>query len=37
VKAGLEAAKKEGKKAILLLVKSREGTRFVAIATPQAG
>jgi serine protease Do len=37
VKAGLEAAKKEGKKTVLLLVKGREGTRFVAIATPQAG
>ena len=37
VKAGLEAAKKEGKKAVLLLVKGREGTRFVAIATPRAG
>jgi serine protease Do len=36
VRAGLAAAK-EGKKAVLLLVKSREGTRFVAIATPQAG
>src|SRR4051812_27995331 len=37
VRAGLDAAKKEGKRAVLLLVKSREGTRFVAIATPQAG
>jgi serine protease Do len=37
VKAGIDAAKKEGRKAVLLRVKSREGTRFVAIATPNAG
>jgi serine protease Do len=34
VKAGLEAAQKAGKKAVLLRVKSKEGTRFVAISMP---
>ena len=37
VRTGLEIAKKEGKKAVLFRVRSREGTRFVAIAMPQAG
>jgi serine protease Do len=37
VRTGLEIAKKEGKKAVLFRVKSGEGTRFVAIAMPQAG
>jgi serine protease Do len=38
VKAGLEAAHKAGKKAVLLRVKSKEGTRFVAISmTSSAG
>ena len=37
VKAGLEAAHKAGKKAVLLRVKSKEGTRFVAIAMQKAG
>ncbi|MFL5190887.1 MAG: PDZ domain-containing protein, partial [Microvirga sp.] len=37
VKAGLETAHKAGKKAVLLRVKSKEGTRFVAIAMPKAG
>ncbi|HEX8166990.1 MAG TPA: Do family serine endopeptidase [Beijerinckiaceae bacterium] len=37
VKAGLEAAYKAGKKAVLMRVKSREGVRFVAIAMPKAG
>jgi serine protease Do len=38
VKAGLEAAQKAGKKAVLLRVKSKEGTRFVAISmTSTAG
>ena len=37
VKAGLEAAHKAGKKAVLMRVKNREGTRFVAIAMPNAG
>ena len=37
VKAGLEAAQKAGKTAVLLRVKSKEGTRFVAIAMPKAG
>src|SRR5215207_2700179 len=36
VKAGLEAAHKAGKTAVLLRVKSKEGTRFVAIAMPKA-
>jgi hypothetical protein len=31
VKGGLEAAHKAGKKAVLLRVKSKEGTRFVAV------
>jgi serine protease Do len=34
VKTGLEAAQKAGKKAVLLRVKSKEGTRFVAISMP---
>jgi serine protease Do len=37
VKAGLSAAQKEGRKAILFTVKGPEGTRFVAIATPKTG
>jgi serine protease Do len=37
IKAGLDAAAKEGRKAVLLRVKSREGVRFVAIAMPKAG
>jgi serine protease Do len=37
VKAGLEAAHKAGRKAVLMRVKSREGVRFVAIAMPKAG
>jgi serine protease Do len=37
VKAGLEAAHKAGKTAVLLRLKSKEGTRFVAIAMPKAG
>ena len=37
VKAGLEAAHKAGKKAVLLRVKSKDGTRFVAIVMPKAG
>src|SRR5215203_653513 len=37
VKAGLEAAHKAGKMAVLLRVKSKNGTRFVAIAMPKAG
>ena len=38
VRAGLEAAHKAGKKAVLLRVKSKEGTRFVAISmTSSAG
>jgi len=37
VKAGLEAAHKAGKATVLLRVKSKEGTRFVAIAMPKVG
>jgi serine protease Do len=37
VKTGLEAAYKDGRKAVLMRVKSREGVRFVAIAMPKAG
>ena len=37
VKAGLEAAQKAGKTAVLLRVKSKDGTRFVAIAMPKVG
>ena len=37
IKAGLDAAAKDGKKAVLLRVKSRDGVRFVAIAMPKAG
>src|SRR5215207_2455018 len=37
VKAGLETAHKAGKKAVLLRVKSKDGTRFVAIVMPKAG
>src|SRR5215212_6196248 len=36
-KVGLEAAHKAGKKAVLLRVKSKDGTRFVAIVMPKAG
>ena len=34
---GIKAARGDGKKAVLMRVKSREGTRFVAIALPRAG
>ena len=37
VQAGVEAARKDGKKAVLFRVKNREGSRFVAIAMPNAG
>ncbi len=37
VVAGLEAAHKEGRKAVLLRIKSGEGTRFVAIAMGKTG
>jgi serine protease Do len=37
VEAGVDAARKEGRKAALLRIKNREGTRFVAIAMPNAG
>lgn len=37
VRAGLEAARASGKKAVLMRVKSSEGTRFVAIAMTNAG
>ncbi|HEX4767617.1 MAG TPA: Do family serine endopeptidase [Lichenihabitans sp.] len=35
--AALDAAKKEGRKAVLLRVKSGDNVRFVALATPKAG
>jgi serine protease Do len=37
VSAGIEAARRDGRQAVLMRVKSREGTRFVAIALPKAG
>src|SRR3954468_7600682 len=37
VKAGLDAAHKAGRKAVLMRLKNAEGTRFVAIAMPNAG
>jgi serine protease Do len=37
VKAGVEAAQKAGRKAVLMRIKGREGTRFVAVALPNAG
>jgi serine protease Do len=36
VKAGIAAAKRDGKKAILLMVKNAEGSHFVAFALPKA-
>ncbi|MBV9634948.1 MAG: serine peptidase, partial [Methylobacteriaceae bacterium] len=36
VTAAIDAAKKEGHKAILLRVKSEDGTRYVALATQKA-
>jgi serine protease Do len=37
VKAGLEAARKEGRKAVLMRIKSGNDVRFVALALPTAG
>ena len=37
VASGIEAARTDGKKAVLMRVKSSGGTRFVAIALPKAG
>ena len=37
IASALEAARKDGRKALLIRVKSGEGTRFVALATNQAG
>ena len=37
VKAGLDAAHKAGRKAVLMRLKNAEGSRFVAIAMPNAG
>jgi serine protease Do len=37
VAAGIKAARGEGRKAVLMRLKTREGTRFVAIALPKAG
>ena len=36
VKAGIEAAKKDGKKAVLMLVKTAQASRFVAFEFPKA-
>ncbi len=36
VKAGIEAAKKDGKKAVLMLVKTQQASRFVAFEFPKA-
>ena len=37
VASGIQAARKDGRKAVLMRVKGREGTRFVAIGLPSAG
>jgi serine protease Do len=37
VASGLKAARDDGKKAVLMRIKNRQGTRFVAIALPKAG
>lgn len=37
VAAGIKVARDEGKKALLMRIRSPEGTRFVAIALPKAG
>ena len=37
VATGIKAARDDGRKAVLMRVKSREGLRFVAIAFPKAG
>jgi serine protease Do len=34
---GIKAARSDGRKAVLMRLKTREGTRFVAIALPKAG
>ena len=36
VKAGIDAARKDGRKAVLLRVKTADGSRFVAVNLPQA-
>ena len=36
IRQGIEDAKKEGRKAVILRVKSDEGVRFVALAFPKA-
>jgi serine protease Do len=36
VKDGIEAAKKDGKKAVLMLVKTAQASRFVAFEFPKA-
>ena len=36
VKRGIDAAKTEGRKAVLMRVKSADGTRFVAMPVPKA-
>ena len=37
VRAAVDAARKEGRKAVLMRVKSGEGTRFVALGLNAAG
>ena len=37
VAAGIKAARQDGRKAVLMRIKNREGSRFVAIALPKAG
>ena len=36
VKAGIEAAKKDGKKAVLMLIKGQQASRFIAFEFPKA-
>lgn len=36
VKAGIDAARKDGRKAVLLKVKTADGSRFIAVNLPQA-
>ena len=37
VASGIKSARQEGRKAVLMRIKNREGSRFVAIALPKAG
>ena len=36
VRASIDAARKDGRKAVMLRLKSDEGTRFIALAFPKA-